>query len=99
MTVPEHEAAVRELVAPRVAAPPVEEEDGRDAAAGLVALLERGLPRARLVETCLTAWRQSGAARLPDETWKELEALAKSSPEPAAGYEAVRTAIAARRSL
>ena len=86
-------------LAPRIPEAPAEEdEDGRDAAAGLVALLERGLPRAQLVETCLAAWRQSEAVRLPEESWKELEALARTAREPAAGYEAVRAAIAARRS-
>ena len=86
-------------LAPRIPEAPAEEdEDGRDAAAGLVALLERGLPRAQLVETCLAAWRQSEGVRLPDESWKELEALARTAREPAAGYEAVRAAIAARRS-
>jgi hypothetical protein len=69
------------------------EATGREASAGLVALLRRGVPRARLLDTCVDAWRGGGAHS--QDLVRRVERLAEGEPDPVAGYRLIQSALAA----
>lgn len=71
---------------------------GAASGSGFAALLERGLPRRRLLATCVAALRGTGSERIADETWQELERIAGDGGDPVAGYERMRIVLDDRRS-
>lgn len=72
--------------------------EGVGTGSGFAALLERGLPRRRLLATCVAALRGTGSERIADETWQELERIAGDGGDPVAGYERMRVVLDDRRS-
>ncbi len=82
--------------APSAASRSPREGEGREAWAGLAALLRRGLPERRLLVSCVEAWRRSFGLRLPPEVVAEVERLAAESTEPVTGYAAIQHSLALR---
>ena len=73
--------------------PPREEKDaeegeavtGRDAAAGLVTILKRGIPASDVLRVCRTVWIRTFQRRRPDLV-AALEALREEAANPVEGY-------------
>jgi uncharacterized protein DUF4350 len=73
--------------------PPREDNDaqggeavtGRDAAAGLVTILRRGIPASDVLRVCRTVWTRTFRRRRP-ELVAALEALTEESADPVEGY-------------
>lgn len=78
-------------------------QEGRSAAAGLVNLLRRSVPRERLLATCLAEWRKSAPARPgQDQRAEQAEAIVRGQPtrteaEVLAAYREVASALQSRR--
>ncbi len=73
--------------------PPREEKDagtgeavtGRDAAAGLVTILRRGIPASDVLSVCRTVWNRSFQRRRPDLV-AALERMTEEAADPVEGY-------------
>jgi len=73
--------------------PPREEQDagsgeavtGRDAAAGLVTILRRGIPASDLLRVCRTVWNRTFQRRRPDLV-AALERMTEEAADPVEGY-------------
>ena len=58
---------------------------GRDAAAGLVTILRRGIPASDLLRVCRTVWNRTFQRRRPDLV-AALEAMTEEAADPVEGY-------------
>jgi hypothetical protein len=58
---------------------------GRDAAAGLVTILRRGIPASDVLRVCRTVWTRTFERRRPDLV-AALEAMTEEAADPVEGY-------------